>query len=83
MRSHLLKCLENKKMEQFPSLEKRALPPVKKEMIQLCCKCKMPEGKENMAFCPKCREWYHQECEQIPNFIFENKHSKYICSRCC
>ena len=31
MRGHLVKYLEAQKMERFPSLEKGALPPVKRE----------------------------------------------------
>ena len=48
MKSHLIKCLENKKMEQFPSVEKRALAPVRKEKIHVYCKCRMPEGEDSM-----------------------------------
>ena len=69
MRSHPIKIkyLENKKMERFPSIEKRALAPVRKDKIHVYCKCRMPEGEDSMmAFCPKCCEWYHQKCDQIP-----------------
>ena len=58
MRSHLIQCLSNSKMEQFRSEMVHALPMVKKEKIKLYCTCRMPdlEGQENMAYCPKCHE---------------------------
>ena len=64
-------------MEPFPSSLTRALPPVKREKVYLYCICRMPEGDGKMALCPKCKEWYHQLCDNIPDFIFENKRSKY------
>ena len=78
MRSHLL-C--NKKMEQFPSVEKHALPAIKTVKLQLYCHCKMLEGNDNMAFYPKCSERY--TTTSVNKYIFENKCSKYICSKCC
>ena len=72
-------------MEQFPSEKVHALPMVKKEKIKLYYTCRMPdlEGQENMAYCPKCHEWYHGSCEQIPATVVSNKKEKYLCSRCC
>ena len=60
-----------------------SLPIVKKEKIKLYCTCRMLylEG-ENMAYCPKCHEWYHGSCEQIPTLVFSNIAEKYICSKC-
>ena len=31
------------------------------------------EGQENMAYCPKCHEWYNCSYEQIPATVFSNK----------
>ena len=54
MRSHLIKCQEDGTI----SFSGRCSPASKK--ISLYCKCKMPEGRENMAYCPNCCAWYHQ-----------------------
>lgn len=85
MRDHLSQCFSDKRMERFPSYFTRALPPVKKEKVYLYCTCRMPEGDGNIAFCPKCKEWYHQVCDNIPDFIFDEKRKSkyYICHRCC
>ena len=83
MQSHLIQCFNYSKMEWFPSEIVPSLPIVKKEKIKLYCTCRMPhlEG-ENMAYCPKCHEWYHGSCEQIPALVFSNIAEKYICSKC-
>ena len=33
--------------------------------------CLIPEGTDNMAYCPRCKEWYHQKCERIPLLLFD------------
>ncbi len=52
MRKHFISCLNNERMEQFPSNVTKALPLVKKFKIKLFCTCKMPEvgSQENMAY---------------------------------
>ncbi len=84
MRKHFISCLNNERMEQFPSKVTKALPLVKKFKIKLFCTCKMPEvgSQENMAYCPSCHQWFHKTCEQIPDKIFKDKKEKFTCSKC-
>ena len=44
--------------------------------IKLYCICRFPEDKkQKMAQCGKCDEWYHKECEQIPEAVFKRNES--------
>ena len=83
MRSHTIRCINNGKMERFPSEEKRALPIVERLKLKVYCKCRMPEGAQSMAYCPSCQEWFHKTCENIPDKTFSDKYMKFLCSKCC
>ena len=84
MPNHAIACINNGNMEQFPSVLTKALPVAKKLRMKLFCTCRMPDlkGQESMAYCPRCREWYHRNCEQIPDSIFNDKKENFICSKC-
>ena len=65
LRSHLLECLRLKKMTPFPSQLHRPGRP-QTEHIRVYCSCHLPDdGKEKMAACDRCAEWYHISCENI------------------
>ena len=84
MRSHLLSCLQNKKIVPFPQLsEKRRGVKRCKETItmeEIFCICRMPFSQNDiendpgmfMAMCCSCEEWYHKKCLKIPSKIFKS-----------
>ena len=86
MRSHLIKCLEQGKMESFPQKKCRRIPPgnrYKKTMpIKSYCKCRMPnETSKAMVKCDSCRKWVHKECMGLdPTMSVEN--TVWYCSLC-
>ena len=70
MRSHLIKCLEQKKIECFPQSKCRRIPPGsffrKIERKELLCVCRMPNDKrKGMIQCDGCKLWFHKECMNI------------------
>ena len=82
LRTHLLQCLQDGKMKQFPRdtgsrpQRVRATTTVK---LNLYCHCRMPwRPSDNqvrgmaMAECELCLKWFHQKCEKIPDSIFRD-----------
>ena len=68
MRNHLIKCLNAKKMELFPTTPKRVRKSKGERIyVALYCHCRMPydEIKDKMVQCSSCNEWFHFKCEQI------------------
>ena len=91
LRPHLLKCLQDGKMKQFPRESEtthqrvRATTAVK---LNLYCHCRMPwRPSDNevrgmaMAECEICLKWFHPKCEIIPDSIFREGGS-WICNDC-
>ena len=67
---HLLQCLVNGKMTEFPGRKRK--PRTKKSAIipvHVFCKCRQPECGE-MAECDQCHEWFHKKCESIPDMVW-------------
>jgi len=82
-RSHLEISLCNNKLLPFPSIEAHALKP-KKERIRVYCTCHLPynRSKSRMAQCLRCKEWYHGDCENIPQKVFSNRNEIWKCQKC-
>ena len=72
IQQHLLTCLEQCQLSQFPVLQERKCTPVKStETVELFCTCRMPEERGDvMAECESCHEWYHRHCMDIPSEVF-------------
>ena len=64
MRSHLLKCLTNRRLVPFPTLEKRGFRHNHFPYLDITvfCTCLMPETYDDMIQCENCEEWYHMNC---------------------
>ena len=90
MRKHLVECLESGKMVPFSAwdlpqqqevIQKIEDEPVLETLkIKVYCSCWTPQGRDKMAQCTSCKEWYHQQCENIP--FVRNKRLLFIC-HCC
>ena len=88
LRDHLIKCLERHEMRPFPRKDNGNERKCRKRSsrISLYCTCRMPwnshEEDEDkfMAQCKECKNWFHRDCENIPDNVF-------LCSKvywkCC
>ena len=73
MRSHLLHCLLEDKMAEFPRTEQAIRKCLDKMIkVMLYCSCGMPWEKSNnnvvdrqMVGWSGCRGWFHRMCEKI------------------
>ena len=64
MRPHLLRCLENQRLELFPRKEERGKFNQRAiKTISLYCSCRLPERFDtNMIECENCLQWFHHKC---------------------
>ena len=62
LRSHFIKCLQQKYLTEFPVKQTRRPQSPKQTEVLLYCLCKMPDNGEKMVFCEQCDEWYHAKC---------------------
>ena len=93
MRIHLLRCFEKGEMTMFPLSSKRS-KKCRQIMnnVDIYCRCRMPFFEEEldknkgmfMAHCIGCDDWYHRQCEKIPNKVFKNQDeaNTWKCSIC-
>ena len=90
MRSHLLHCLLEDKVTEFPRTEHAIRKCFEKTIkVMLYCSCRMPWKKSDnnvvdrqMAVCSGCRGWFHRMCERIPTAIFQEKSKNWYCFQC-
>ena len=64
--------------------KKKVHTEISQQPVPVYCKCRMPcYGKEMMAQCTQCNEWYHQKYDNILNSVFKCKNrTPFICSSC-
>ena len=84
MRSHLIKCLKNHKMESFPK-RRRTIgfgENIRKSRIEkIYCYCHMPNDKKlAMVLCSMCSKWFHTQC--ITGKVSNDPKKKWYCSIC-
>jgi len=83
MRSHLLECLEDKKVRLFPTKDKRIKKcKTKTTTVRLYCTCRQPYDEKNdkMIECGCCHEWFHFRCEKIKKKKMDSV--DWTCSKC-
>ena len=80
MRPHLLRCLENQRLEPFPRKEERGIFNQRAiKTISLYCSCRLPERFDtNMIECENCFQWFHHKCVGISS----SKVRTWLCSIC-
>ena len=81
LRSHLKHCFVSGIMEPFPGKEIKARRPYSHVQYDVFCSCRLTRGKEKMARCDNCLEWFHKSCEKIPGCVF-SKSQKWFCHSC-
>lgn len=85
LRPHFVACLRKKCMTMFPILRKHRGSSArykKTEELQVYCTCRKPYSKSRMASCDKCGEWFHQNCEAIPDEVFLLTNPAWSCHNC-
>ena len=82
MQSHLLKCLTNRRLVPFPTLEKRGFRHNHFPYLDITvfCTCLMPETYDDMIQCENCEEWYHMNCVGLSAPPKDNEN--WYCSLC-
>lgn len=85
MYDHLKSCFGKGELTAFPATisnsgrkHQRVVAEVE---VPIYCICRLPE-REPMACCDACGNWYHQQCVQIPNEVFEDENLLWICDNC-
>lgn len=85
MRPHLLQCFENLEISPFPNVPRKGLHAVdrviKSVSFKIYCVCRGPSSRP-MASCDICLEWFHPSCVTIPEEVFINEDTEWICPSC-
>lgn len=81
MRSHLLKCLENNAVVEFPSSSARVPNEPIKEALPIYCLCLSVEAG-NMIQCDLCDRWYHTDCVNVGKEFEGDSYLAWKCSIC-
>ena len=74
LRSHLKKCLLNRRLSLFPHKLVHPSDSFQSvEKVAVYCLCRMPEIPGlDMIECTKCKEWYHLDvCVKVPTTSFK------------
>ena len=86
LRKHLLRCLQNEKMEVFPHLvgrRKTRLRCIKSHSEDIHCYCRMPNLiTKPMIICNDCKGWYHLSCVSGINHDQADNNDKWFCLNC-
>ena len=75
IRKHLCECLEKCCFSPSPA-ENRGVTRVHyKYVFDVDCVCRLPEhvGREEWAECEGCLRWFHQNCLDIPENVFDER----------
>ena len=86
MRVHLMECFETGELLPFPGWEtdgaSKEEQSLCKQTVRVFCSCRRQEdNKRKMAQCIQCKEWFHQNCENIPELAFKRKFP-FTCTSC-
>jgi len=83
MRAHLLHCLNNGIMEEFPQKERRfKMKIANRQIINVYCSCRMPRMLD-MILCDQFKEWYHAGiCITLPQSLYLMKTRRWLCDNC-
>ncbi len=86
MRSYLIRCFEQGRMDCFPVLREQRIPfnsSIKYyEREAIYCVCRMPDDKsETMIECSMCKEWHYGSCVGLSN-VDEYSDKRWLCGSC-
>ena len=87
MRKHLIKCLEEGEIEQFPKMRVRrvrfgcAVKHSEEEAIHCICRMPYDQTSGDMIKCTMCHMWFHATCVNIA-CVNDFRYKKWFCSKC-
>lgn len=82
LHQHLHQCLEDRRMETFPTVKSHQFQRShsSKVVLKVFCLCRMPWYKADkddrdlqMVECESCFNWFHRKCASIPDGVFNVK----------
>lgn len=84
LRSHLLSCLEKRYLTCFPTRcrARSCSGPSVEIRFPVFCSCRQPKDEGTMVECSLCKEWYHKECERIPEQVWTDVDYYWLCTKC-
>ena len=85
LRPHLITCLEKNCLTFFPTcqLTKRCPRVSTQKKFPVYCLCRQPEANgDRMVQCASCQEWFHDECENVPDDVWNDEDYLWNCSKC-
>ena len=93
LRKHLLACIENEEITEFPKTNEwlaRTKDKTIFETHEVFCSCRdvffeddiKRNPKNFMAECCNCGEWFHQKCMNIPTNVFTLPDASWECNQC-
>ena len=84
MRQHLKLCLERGVVTKFPESTKQKRGCCSRmrmsRKVYVYCTCRLPWNKQGKM--AHCKEWFHQDCLNIPDAVFMDSLSVWACSDC-
>ena len=92
-RKHLLACIENEEITEFPKTNEwlaRTKDKTLFEIHEVFCSCRdvffeddvKRDPKNFMAECCNCGEWFHQKCMNIPTNVLTLPDASWECNQC-
>ena len=83
MRKHLIQCLQNGNITEFPSKSRRRRGKKVKttKVIKLCYHPRLSEA-EYMIRCSDCGVWYHEGCTRNQTVLLHKSIEKWSCQSC-
>ena len=79
LRDHLFDCLESGVISTFPQRRRKKTCMLNRMCFDVFCFCRLP-ASGRMICCNSCGEWYHEDCVTVPQAIWENRSSKWLCN---
>ena len=83
LREHLISCLEGNHMRCFParSRKRTTVTITCRKTIPVFCICRQPSDGR-MAQCCSCLEWFHEDCQHMPQEVWKKKDYVWKCTDC-
>ena len=91
MREHLFSSFEDGELLPFPLAQRQRRlgrrRVVRKQKVPVYCSCRLPWNKKDnvrgpLVSCHICNEWFHQDCENIPDIVFDQADYVWLCHMC-
>ena len=91
MREHLCSSFEDGELLPFPLAQRQRRlgrrRVMRKQKVPVYCSCRLPWNKKDdvrgpLVSCHICNEWFHRDCEDIPDIVFDQADYVWLCHNC-